>query len=97
MVVYGYAKNYLRSTDNTYSLQVRIPSIHGPYKQSDSKGKTVHNYVKDEDLPWYSSLMLPRIPNDGEIVALLNTNNSDVNTDFLVIGLTGASYKSQTK
>lgn len=97
MIVYGYAKNYLRTTDNTYSLQVRIPSIHGPYNQSDSNGKTIRNYIKDEDLPWYQSLVLPHIPSDGEVVALLNTNNSDTNTDFLVIGLTGASYNSEIK
>lgn len=96
MIVYGYAKQISYKTDNSIQIQVRIPSIHGPYKQSDAKGKTIHNYTRDDDLPWYPSLSMNRTINDGDVVALINTNNSDTNADFLVIGATGASYKSQS-
>jgi hypothetical protein len=90
-IVYGYAKAVKYSKDKSSSVQVRIPSIHGPYKQSDAKGKTIQNYVKDEDLPWYPSLLLDHSPTDGEVVALIEDNG------FLVIGFTGASYGSETQ
>lgn len=97
MVVYGYAKQFEYSADNAMTIQVRIPSIHGPYLQSDAKGRTIRNYVKDEDLPWYTSLALGQEPYDGDVVVLLSTNDSDINSDFIVIGTTGASYSSQTE
>lgn len=95
MVIYGYAKQHSYNKDNSSQVQVRIPSIHGPFHQEDANGKIIRNYVKDSDLPWYPSLLLNHVPVDGEVVALLSTSNSEKNTDFLVIGFTGASYSSQ--
>lgn len=94
MIVYGYAKESYYSGNSAYMVKVRVPSIHGPYKQSDAGGKTIRNYVKDSDLPVYPSVILPYEPKDGDIVVLANHNNSDTNTDFIVIGLTGASYET---
>lgn len=92
MIIFGFAKTYYYSGDNTLHVQVRIPSIHGPYKMSDANGKTVRNYVRDEDLPFFQSILLPHLPNEGDVVALEAINES--NNDFIVIGLTGASYTS---
>jgi hypothetical protein len=94
MIVFGYVKDYYYTGDSTLMLRVRIPNIHGPYKKEDSKGKTIRNYVEDKDLPYYQSLLLPRLPNEGDVVALTATSNSNTNTNFLVMGLTGASYFS---
>lgn len=90
MIVYGYTKEYYYTGDGTLMIKVRVPSIHGPYSQSDYKGKTVRNYVQDKDLPFYPSLLLPYLPGDGEVAALISTNSG--NSQFLVIGLTGGSY-----
>lgn len=90
MITYGYAKSYKYKNDGTLLVQVRIPSIHGPYKQSDSKGKTIRNYVMDNDLPYYPSLVLPELPGDGDVVAVSTLDGS--NNQFIVIGLTGGSY-----
>lgn len=90
MITYGYAKKYKYNNDGTLSIQVRIPAIHGPYKQSEYRGAAIRNYVLDKDLPMYSSVLLPKLPNEGDIVALLATNSS--NNDFMVIGLTGGTY-----
>lgn len=92
MITYGYVKQYYYTNDGTLMIQVRVPSIHGPYKQSDAGGKIIRNYVRDDDLPFYQSLLLPHLPLDGEVVALLATSSS--NNDFIVIGLTGGSYQS---
>lgn len=92
MITFGYAKDYKYTGDGTFMIQVRIPSVHGPYSLKDYQGKVIKNYIQDDDLPWYNSLLLPHLPNDGEIVALSSFNNS--NNDFLVIGLTGGSYNS---
>lgn len=92
MITYGYAKQYQYTNDSTCLIQVRIPSIHGPYQLADAKGHTVRNYVKDEDLPWYPSLLLPHLPSDGEVVALSSMTSS--NNSFIVLGLTGGSYTS---
>ncbi len=94
MVVYGYAKQYQYSNDGTLLIQVRIPSIHGPYDLSNAKGKTVRNYTRDSDLPWYRSVLLPHLPNEGEVVMLLSTNSSK-SAGHVVIGLTGGSYYGQ--
>lgn len=91
MITYGYAKGYHYSGDGTMLLKVRIPSIHGPYKQTDYTGQRIYNYVKDEDLPEYISLLLPYLPTDGDIVALMS--KSDATSDFIVIGLTGGHYQ----
>ena len=47
MITYGYAKNYKYISDGTLQIQVRIPSIHGAYKQSNYQGKTIRNYTDD--------------------------------------------------
>lgn len=94
MVVYGYAKKTRYTAYGTMEVQVRIPSIHGPYKQSDAKGKKIKRYVEDSDLPYYQSVILSHAPSDGEVVALVNTNDSDKNADFLILGYTGATYNS---
>lgn len=94
MIVFGYAKDYYYSGDSTLVIRVRIPNIHGPYRREDAKGKTIHNYVEDADLPYYQSVLLPRNPNDGDVLALTPLSESSTNLDFLVIGLTGASYSS---
>lgn len=90
MITYGYVKGYKYSNDGTLFIQVRIPSIHGAYKQSDYRGQTIRNYVYDNDLPWYPSILLPHLPTEGEVVALESVNHA--NNRFLVIGLTGGSY-----
>lgn len=90
MIVFGYAKEYSYSGDGTLEIRVRIPSIHGPYRKSDARGKTIRNYVRDEDLPFYPSLLLPHMPHEGEVVALSST--SENKQEFIVIGLTGGSY-----
>lgn len=92
MITYGFAKQYMYSGDGTLLVQVRIPSIHGPYVQTNANGQTLRNYVVDTDLPWYQSLLLPHLPNDGEVVALLSTDNAY--NQMIVIGLTGGSYYS---
>ena len=91
MIIFGYAKQYRYTNDSTLEIQVRIPSIHGPYVQSDARGLPIRNYVQDDDLPFYPSLLLPHLPNEGEVVALESMKNS---TQFIVIGLTGGSYES---
>ena len=96
MVVFGYAKDYYYTGDNTLMVRVRIPNIHGPYKQKDAQGKTIRNYVSDGDLPYYQSLLLPHLPTEGEVVALTPLSDSSTNLNFLIIGLTGASYSSPT-
>lgn len=92
MIIFGYAKDYYYSGDGTLYIRVRIPSIHGAYKQSEYNGKPVRNYTLDKDLPYYPSLLLPHLPNEGEIVALSSMNNSP--NDLIIIGLTGGSYQS---
>ncbi len=90
MITYGYAKQYKYAGDGSLQIQVRIPSIHGPYKQSDANGKTIRNYTRDKDLPYYQSILLPHLPNDGEVVCLLETDSGS--KEFIVIGLTGSQY-----
>ena len=94
MVVYGYAKQYQYTNDSTLLVQVRIPSIHGPYSKKDAKGRIIRNYVEDDALPYYPSVLMPHLPNEGEVVALVSTSNS--NNSFLVVGLTGVNYYSET-
>lgn len=94
MVVYGYAKDYYYTGDNTLMVRVRVPNIHGPYRKEDAKGKKIIKYTNDGDLPYYQSLLLPHLPCEGEVVAMIPTSDSSTNVDFLIIGLTGASYSS---
>lgn len=95
MITFGYAKQYRYTNDSTLEIQVRIPSIHGPYKQTDAGGKLIRNYVQDADLPYYPSLLLPHLPNEGEVVAISSMNTSTSN--MLVIGLTGGNYYAGTQ
>ena len=90
MIVNGYVKNYQYSGDGTLLIQVRIPSIHGPMDQREYNGQQVHNYTRDQDLPYYPSLLLPHLPTDGEVVALASMDGTS--SAFLVIGLTVGSY-----
>ena len=94
MIVYGYVKETKYSGDGTFLIKVRIPNIHGPYLVSEYKGKAIRNYTKDEDLPWYSSLLLPYTPGDGDVVAISSLDSSPSN--WIVIGLTGGSYRKGT-
>ena len=90
MIVNGYVKEYMYAGDGTLMIKVRIPSIHGPMNQRDYQGQQIHNYVRDEELPYYPSVLLPHLPNDGEVVALASLNEGT--TEMIVIGLTGGSY-----
>lgn len=90
MVINGYVKDHKYEADGTLVIQVRIPSIHGPMDISDYRGKIARNYVRDEDLPYYSSLILPRTPEKDDVVVLISKN--DKTTEFIVLGLTGAKY-----
>ena len=92
MIVYGFAKDYQYGNDGTLQIKVRIPNIHGAYDQSAYKGNPARNYVRDADLPYYPSLLLPHLPNEGEVVALATLDNTSSN--LLVIGLTGGFYNS---
>lgn len=93
MITYGYAKDYMYRNDGTLLVKVRIPSVHGAYSEKDYNGKTVRNYTYDKDLPYYPSLILPHLPNEGEVVAVSSIDDS--NSSFLVLGLTGGFYMSE--
>lgn len=90
MITYGWAKGYMYTGDGTLKIKVRIPSVHGPYSRFDYGGKPTRNYVSDDNLPWYSSLLLPHLPNEGEIVVISSLNEG--NNEFIVLGLTGGAY-----
>ena len=92
MIVYGYVKDVRYAGDGTMQIQVRIPNVHGAYQLTDYKGKKVRNYTSDADLPWYSSLLLPHEPTEGEVVALGSLDKSSSN--MIVLGLTGGSYNA---
>ena len=92
MLVYGYAKECMYAGDGTFHVKVRIPSIHGPYTISSYQGNHIRNYVPDSELPYYQSVLLPHLPTEGEVVALMS--RSDKNSEFIIIGLTGGSYQT---
>lgn len=92
MIINGYVKDYMYTGDGTLMIKVRIPSIHGPMSEREYKGQPVRNYVRDDALPYYPSLLLPHLPSEGEVVALASVNSG--NSEFLVLGLTGGSYYS---
>lgn len=92
MIVYGYVKQTKYAGDGTLLIQVRVPNMHGPYLLSDYQGKKIRNYTRDEDLPWYPSLILPYLPGDGDVVAL--TSLDDTSSSWLILGLTGGSYNA---
>ena len=91
MIVYGFAKDYRFEGDGTLKIQVRIPSIHGPYNQATSAGR--NTYIRDTDLPWITSVLLPHLPSDGDVV-MLQTINESRSSDMVCIGLTGGNYVS---
>lgn len=90
MIVYGFVKQYRYTGDGTMLIQVRIPSIHGPINKSEYKGQKIRSYTEDNDLPWYPSVLLPYLPNEGEVV-MLSSINASQSSGFVVIGLTGGS------
>lgn len=92
MITYGFAKDYNFDGDGTMKVQVRIPSIHGPYRQESTKER----YTRDIDLPWYTSLLLPNYPAEGDVVAL-EPLTSSANSQFIVIGMTGGNYHNGTR
>ena len=95
MIVHGYVKSYMYTGDGTLMIKVRIPSIHGPYTEAGYGGKPVRGYVRDEDLPYYPSILLPHLPTEGEVAALSSLNEKS--SKFMVIGLTGGSYYTGTE
>jgi len=92
MVTFGYAIKHNYTADGTLQIQVRIPSIHGPFRLSDYGGQPVRNYTAEEDLPFYPSLILPHLPRYGDVVALTSLNEGRI--DFMVMGLTGGSHST---
>ena len=90
MIIHGYVKSYKYAGDGTLLIQVRIPTIHGPMNQKEYNGAAKRNYVSDENLPYYQSLLLPHLPAEGEVVMLLSKNEKT--SEFVVLGLTGGSY-----
>lgn len=90
MIVYGYAIEYMYSGTGELLIKTRIPNIHGPYSQREYQGQKVKNYTADENLPWYPSILLSHLPNNGEVVVLASVNDS--NSDWIIIGLTGGQY-----
>ena len=92
MTTYGFAKGYMYTGDGTLYIKVRIPSIHGPYSMKEYNGQPVRNYTRDENLPYYPSLLLPHLPNEGDVVAITSLDSG--NNQFIVIGLTGGNYSS---
>lgn len=96
MIVYGYAKSYYYDSRGCMYVQVRIPSIHGAYRQSDYQGQQVKNYTLDENLPYYQSVVLPRTPAEGDVV-MLSSMSDGSGSDFVVMGLTGAKYNDGLK
>lgn len=87
MIVFGFAKQYQYAGDGTLRVQVRIPSIHGPYKQASTR----QPYTRDEDLPWVTSLLTVNLPVEGDVVMLQSINESN-SSDLVCLGLTGGNY-----
>lgn len=90
MILFGYAKDFYYNSEGTLMVQVRVPNIHGAFELLDYNGKRPIGYVRDQDLPYYMSVLLPRDPIDGDVVML--TTRNEKSTEFIVIGLTGSSY-----
>lgn len=87
MIVYGFAKDYTYDGDGTLKVKVRIPSIHGPYRQQSTKG----TYTRDEDLPWITCMLTANLPVEGDVI-VLQTVNDGVSGGFIGLGLTGGNY-----
>lgn len=94
MTTFGYALDYKYAGDGTLYIQTRIPSIHGPMDQREYKGNIVRNYTLDSNIPYYPSILLPHLPNYGDVVAVTSLNSS--NNQFLIIGLTGGNFSANT-
>ena len=90
MIAYGYAMQIEYQGDGTLLVQVRIPSIHGPFDITQAKGIQMKTYTQDKDLPWIQSVLLPHMPVKGEVVMLSSVDNTP--NEWVVIGLTGGSY-----
>lgn len=93
MIVFGYVRQYQYANDGTLLIQVRVPQIHGPYNITETRGIQLKTYTQDDDLPWCQSVLLPHLPVQGEVVMLSSMNETANN--WVVLGLTGASYSSQ--
>lgn len=87
MIIYGFAKDYQYDGDGTLKVQVRIPSIHGPYRQVATKG----TYTKDEDLPWVTCLLTVHLPVEGDVIMLQSVHENN-GSDYVGLGLTGGNY-----
>lgn len=87
MIVFGFAKDYTYEGDGTLKVKVRVPSIHGPYVQDLTK----NTYTRDENLPWYTSVLTPSMPVEGDVVVLENISDGR-GSQMIVIGLTGGNY-----
>ncbi|MBP5433649.1 hypothetical protein [Ruminococcus sp.] len=92
MITFGYVKDHQYANDGTLMIKIRIPSVHGAYDRSQYRGKTIHNYVEDSELPWIPSVLLPHLPAEGEVAAVAAMDSGLSN--FIVLGLTGGSYNS---
>jgi len=90
MIVYGYAKDVKYDRNGTMYVRVRVPQIHGPEDRTEYSGQQARNYTWDRDLPYYPANMLSAVPQDGDVVELQTSN--DKNADFIVSGLTGATF-----
>lgn len=91
MLITGYAKDYYYDSSSCMYIRVRIPNIHGAYKQQEYEGQQIKNYTLDENLPYYRSIELPRAPREGDIVLLASTSDGN-GSERVVIGLMGSSY-----
>lgn len=96
MITFGYAKSYYYDSNGCLYVKVRIPSIHGAYRQQDYNGASIRNYTLDEDLPFYQSVLLPKTPADGDVVTLSSMSEGS-GSDFMVVGLTGGKYNDGVK
>ena len=94
MIIYGYVKGNMYANDGTFRIKVRIPSIHGPFLQT---ANTRASYTRDDDLPWVTSILLPHLPIDGEVVALESVSSAATKgSQYICIGLTGGNYYTGT-
>lgn len=85
MITFGVVKSVENNEDGTLWMKIRIPSIHGADDMKQYNGTTIRNYVADDDLPLYQSMLMTDAPNVSDIVALETLNTSK--TDFIVIGV----------
>ena len=90
MIIFGYAIETRTSDEGVLEIKTRVPLIHGPYDLLEYKGRPTHGYIADSKLPWYQSVVLPKDPQKGDVVAL--TPLDDGKADFLIVGLMGSSY-----